>query len=370
MNNYSKKSGYVMIFTLIMISLLAALVTYLANRTIPYVSYTAAILEREKAKLLALGGIQMGLSQLAWAAAEPEGKKKKSADSKDQQTEKPEEQDKRFLQTILPHLNRWQKFSLTKQQDGIDGEIQFAIMCEDGKLNINEIYDFEKHAFIGKGGKADEDFEKIMEPFFKELEKKSGGKELFKSFATFMKNREYKLNDVTELLTVKAFEPFKNKLFYEPPLPGTKETPTQEQKKPTLYLADIFTVWSGGKEIQPWLLSNSMCGLLNLDVVKAGDLEKRKKNIKKGLEQFKPQAKWEDDWDKELAPIYGKNFNIVPKFIKPLLATRFGPTVFSVLSYGKVGEVTQRFLAIIEKGRPSQEQDGRANVTIRKLYWL
>ena len=64
-----------------------------------------------------------------------------------------------------------------------------------------------------------------------------------------------------------------------------------------------------------------------------------------------------------------EKFNVT-EIIKLLLTTKFGPTVFSVLSYGKVGEVTQRFLAIIEKGKPSQEQDGRAKVTLRKLYWL
>jgi hypothetical protein len=118
------------------------------------------------------------------------------------------------------------------------------------------------------------------------------------------------------------------------------------------------------------LLSDSMCGLLNLKQATAGDIEKRKNAIKKWVEPFKPEAKWDQDWDKMLAPLYGKKFDALPKFIKLLLVTKFGPTVFSVLSYGKVGEVTQRFLAIIEKGEPSDKKDGRATVTIKKLYWL
>jgi len=355
-----------MIFTLIMISLLTMLVTYMANRTIPYVSYTSTLIDREKAKLLALGGIQMGLSRLAWAAAD---EKKEKSNTKTGKKEQPEEKDKRFLQTILPYLNRCHKFSLTKEKDGINGEIHLIISCENGKLNINEIYDFDKHVFVGKGSKNGQDYEKIMEAFFKDLEKKGGGKELFKSFSRFLKNRKYKLNDVTELLEIKAFEHFKNRIFYEPPS-HREEKKSEEQKKPIFYLTDIFTVWSGRKDIQPWLLSDSMCGLLNLDTAKTDDIEKRTKKIKKSLEQFTIKTTWENDWNKKLTSVYGKNFNIVPKFIKPILATRFGPTVFSVLSYGKVGEVTQRFLAIVEKGKPSQEQDGRANVTIRKLYWF
>ncbi len=370
MNARNSRSGYIMIFTLIMISLLTALVTYLANRSIPYISLSATVVERERAKEIALGGIQMGLSQLAWAAADTKEKKEQPTDEKKGEQNKTLEQDERFLEKILPRLNRWNSVKLTKKNDGIDAQIHFAIMCEDGKLNINEIYDFQKHAFIGKGGNPQEDYEKLMEAFFKELEKKSGGKELFKSFAAFLKNRTYKINDVTELLTIKAFEPFKNKLFYEPPRIAKKEAESQEKKQATIYLTDIFTVYSQEKLIQPWLLSNSMCALLNLETSHSGDIEKRTKSIKKWVEDFKQDAKWDRDWDKELSSVYGKKFNIVPKFIKPLLATRFGPTVFSVLSYGRVGEVTQRFLAIVEKGKPSQEQDGRADVTIRKLYWL
>jgi hypothetical protein len=30
-------------------------------------------------------------------------------------------------------LNYWQKFVLTKEHDGVDGEIQIAIACEGGK---------------------------------------------------------------------------------------------------------------------------------------------------------------------------------------------------------------------------------------------
>jgi len=367
MNTKNKRSGYIMIFTLMMIALLTGLVAYLANRSIPYISFTTIVIQREKAKLLALGGIQAALSQLAWAAAPEKEKKKKTAGIKEEAIKKPEEQDKQFLETILPYINRWQTVSLTKEKDGIEGEILFAISCEEGKVDINQIYDFEKKKFVGEGGKDEEDYKKIMQQFFGTLEKKIGGQKLFDSFATFLKNRKYKLNDVTELLTINAFEPFKNKLFYEPPQPG-KEIPVP--KKPTMFLTDIFTVWSGQKQVESWLLSDSMCGLLNLEQSKTGDTEKRKKDVKNWLENFKPSAKWEEDWDKMLAHVYGKKFNALPKFIKSLLATKFGPTVFSVLSYGKVEEVAQRFLAIIEKSRPSQKEDGRASVIIRKLYWL
>jgi len=365
MTRNNKAPGYIMIVTLMLISLIVALVSYLANRSTPYLSFINVVMQREKAKLLAFGGIQMAMSQLAWAAAEPEEKKKATTEADKKKTAEPEEQDKRFLETILPYLNRWQEIGLTKEKDGIEGKIYFAISCEQGKLDINQIYDFEDKKFVGEGEKID--YKKIMQEFFSALGKEVGEKKMFDSFATFLKNRDYPLNDATELLTSKPFERFKYNIFYIPPT-EEKKGAMQQQKRP-IYLTDIFTTRSGSKTIEPWLLSDSMCGLLNLEQVKPGDTEKRKNNVKKWLESFKITTTWEEDWDEMLAPVYGKKFNVVPKYIKPLLATKFGPTVFSVLSYGNVGEVTQRFLAIIEKDKPSQK-DGRAIVTLRKLYWL
>ncbi|TET05899.1 hypothetical protein E3J79_03855 [Candidatus Dependentiae bacterium] len=359
-----QSTGYIMIFTLMLIALLTVLVSYLANRSTPYLSFINIVVQRKKAKLLGLGGIQMAMSQLASAESE----KKKTAvpkEKEEKEKEKSEEQGKRLLQAILPSINRWQTVVLDEEKDGIEGKISFAITCEEGKIDINQIYDFESKKFVGEG-EPEDDYKKIIQEFFAIVEKKIGGQKLFDALATFLKNRDYKLNDVTELLTIKAFEVFKNNIFYVPPQPE-KEQPDRQQKA-TVYLTDIFTVWSGSKTVEPWLLSNSMCGLLNLEQAQAGDVEKRKSAVKKWLAAFKQTAKWDEDWDKMLEPVYGKNFNTIPKFIKPILSTKFGPTVFSVLSYGKVGEVTQRFLAIIEKEKP--EQNGRAIVKLKKLYWL
>jgi hypothetical protein len=360
-----QSTGYIMIFTLMLIALLTALVSYLANRSTPYLSFINIVVQREKAKLLGLGGIQMAMSQLA--SAESEKGKATVPKEEEKEKEKLEEQDKRLLQAILPTINRWQTVVLDEEKDGIEGKISFAITCEEGKIDINQIYDFESKKFIGEG-ELDGDYKKIIQEFLALVEKKIGGQKLFDALATFLKNHDYKLNDVTELLTIKAFEVFKNNIFYIPP--QLKQEQPERQQKATVYLTDIFTVWSGSKTIEPWLLSDSMCGLLNLEQAQAGDVEKRKDAVKKWLTVFKQTTKWDEDWDKMLEPVYRKNFNSIPKFIKPVLSTKFGPTIFSVLSYGKVGEVTQRFLAIIEKEKPSQQQNGSAVVTLKKLYWL
>jgi len=361
-----QRPGFLMVTTLMVLGIMVFLITYIFNRSLPFITHTTTLTKHDQAKQLALGGIQLGISQLAWAAAPQEGKKKPQPLGK-QQPEPPEEKDKRFLEIILPVINRWQTIDLTENNQGIEGNIQIAISCEDGKININEIYDFEHKKFVGEGNPPDKaDYKKIMQALCGEIDKQAGGKKLFDALAAFLKKRDYPLNDVTELLTSKEFEIFKHRLFYEPP----ELEKTQQKQKKQIYLTDIFTVASAEKTVRPWLLSNSMCGLLNLEQVKPDDIKKRKESVTKWLNAFKSTAKWDEDWDKMLAPVYGTKYNAVPKFIKPIFATKFGPNTFSILSYGKVDNVTQRFLAIVEKDTPSQNNDGRAVITIRKLYWL
>ena len=55
------------------------------------------------------------------------------------------------MSRILPTLNRWQEFDLKEKVDGVDGQIKVCLMCEEGKINLNRIIDFEKGTFDGDG---------------------------------------------------------------------------------------------------------------------------------------------------------------------------------------------------------------------------
>ena len=138
----------------------------------------------------------------------------------------------------MPILNRWQTVKLDFAKDGIDGEIKICIMSEDGKINLNELYDFQKHAFVGSG-KEQEELKKTLQEIFGNIKKASGTEGLFESLETFLKERDDKLRDITELLTIKAFANFKNDIFYTP----DHQSSTGKEKKP-LYLTDIFTLWT------------------------------------------------------------------------------------------------------------------------------
>ncbi len=154
---------------------------------------------------------------------------------------------------------------------------------------------------------------------------------------------------------------FKVQVFYEPP---SKE---RRAKRP-LFLTDFFTVWSGHDKLQPWFLSDSVLGILNLRRSEPDDIEKRKKQVADVTRDFKGFAQNVSQiWDKQLQPLYGKDYKSISKTLQPILNGSFEPTIFSILSYGKVGKITQRIFAIIEKRKAANNQE---EFMIKKLYWL
>lgn len=356
--------GYILLLSLMIIALSVILVTYMANKSMIHTYFTRSMIDREKAKRLAFSGIQLALSQLRFddknAGEVSLGKEQHSQKGSE------DKEGKQLLENILPAINRWQKFTLKEEIDGLDGEIHICVSCEDGKIDINQLYDFEKHLFIDEG-KPETDRKKIAQKIFASIERVGSGKGLFKAFEKFLKERHYKVDDVTELLMIKEFAVFKKNIFYEPPSLENGEK-FKKGKRP-LYLTDIFTTWSAKKTVEPWLFSDSLNGLLELERVVPDDKDRREKAVREWLENFKVKAQWSVDWDKALMPLYGKKVSSIPKEIMGILSTKFEPTVFSVLSYGKVGEVIQRLFAIIER-RSSSDNGDKHNIVIKKVYWL
>ena len=131
---------------------------------------------------------------------------------------------------------------------------------------------------------------------------------------------------------------------------------------------DLFTVWTTSTQVNPWLLSDSVAAVFDLKRAEADELKTRKKGVAQWLKPFKLKAQWKTDWNTQLKPLYGKEFNSIPKSLQPFLNESFEATVFSILSYATVGQVTQRLLTIVER-TPAKGQDPE-DVTIKKVYWL
>ncbi len=338
----TQKPGYILTLTLALIALCMFISSYVFNRALVFDRLSSTMISREKSRVLAYGGIQLGMSQLSSTA----GTEK---ESKPDAKEKAPSDGQQLLKTILPVLQKAQKYQLKQSIEGVDALIILVLNSEEGKININRLYDFNKHKFIGEGQPNGD-----MKVMFKELFGLINQKikvDLFEDFEKFLKDKKYPLNDVTELLTIKSFEIFKNNVFFNPTVPGVQDK---------IFLTDIFTVSSSKKEIDPWLLSHSMKVLLQLNL---------SANPEELLKNFKEQADWKNDWNKIFAPLYGKEFASLPKTFATLLNPQFAPKIFSILSQVTVAKVPVSTLAVLERAKATGK-DTSPQVSIRSVYLM
>ena len=354
------QEGFAIVLTLLVISLALFLVTYIAMRGMNFGPYAQLVSSREQAKELVLSGIDIATAQLV---ARPQPSEKKQQPQESEQSGKQQTDEQFLLQTLLPGLNRWNVFNLKEGEEGIDAVLEVSITSEEGKINLNEIYDFDKHDFIASS-KTGANWTTIMQEVLQRVEKHAGAKDLFKSLSAFLKKQPHKLNDITQLLTIPEFSVFKTSLFYEPP------TAEEKQKKRPLYLTDIFTTNSSSSTIQPWLLSDSLAAILELPRAQAGDKKARLEKVQAWIKEFKPTAAWKDDWNKLLKPVYQKELQSLLKGIESMLSPSFEPIFFSVLCQARVGRVTQRMCVILERIRTTENNEVVYTTAVRKLYWL
>ncbi|HXW85982.1 MAG TPA: hypothetical protein VEK38_01425 [Candidatus Bathyarchaeia archaeon] len=358
----TQKQGYILVFTLIIIAITTALATYVYNRGIIFFSYTSTILDQERARQLALGGVNIAYAQLNYQEKKDEKEKKGVADTGGEKEEKKDSEEKAFLKRLLPTLNRWQEYSFSEDKDGLDGTVRFCVVCEQGKININSMYDFQKHAFIGDEKEEKGGNKVIVQNICSRLEKELKIKDLFASLEQFLKKREYPLNDITELLAIKDFVSFKGALYYDPPQTKEKQYP--------LYLTDIFTVYSPDEKIEPWLLSDSVCGICGLGRVQFDDGQKRKKMVQEWTKPFTESTNWKDQWATILKPMYEKELQSLPEGIDSIFSTTFSPTCFSIIAEAVVGKAARRIWVVCERHKKEEQEKTEYEMRIKRIYWL
>lgn len=352
----SCQKGYTMLLAIMLIALIVFLVTNIADKSRVHTRYLKTVIDREKAKAIALSGIEIAKSQLA-SMEEP---KEKTADPKKQSAE---DKAKQFIRNFLPIGNSWQTFKLNKKNDGISGTLKICISCEDGKININQLFDFTNKKFF-----SDKiDYKKLMQQVFEKIKKVVGGENLLVPFEKFLKARQNKLYDPTELLALEGFKEFKTSVFFNPDVFVAADS---NKVKQTIYLNDLFTLWSFTRELNPWFLSHSLKVLFGLKSLKAGDSELEGKKLQELLKHFKSELKWPGSWKQLLSPLYGKEFDSLPKEVGMLMSTKFEPRVFSVLSYGTVGNVTQKLLVIMQRAQSNSSGGTSFEFRAKKFYWL
>jgi len=356
MKQFSQK-GYTMLLAMMIIALIIFLVTNVADKSRIHTRYLKTVIDREKAKALAYSGIEIAKSQLA-------NMEQNSKQAKKQEKMSQDEKSKQFIRNFLPKANQWQMFRLTKKNDGVAGTLKICIGCEDGKINLNKMFDFTNKKFF-----SDKiDCKKVIHQVFEKAKKFVGDKNLMGPFEKFLKERQNKLYDPTELLDIEDFNGFASSVFFDPD--GFFASDSNKVKQ-TIYLNDLFTLWSFTRELNPWFFSNSLKVLFGLKVLKAGDSKLEDKKLQELLKQFKSELTWPNSWKQLLLPLYGKEFGSLPKEVGMLMSTKFEPRVFSVLSYGTVGNVTQKLLVIIERVAQSNSSGGTSfEFRAKKFYWL
>lgn len=342
---FKKSESYVLIFSLAILSLITVL-TYqlLRNVSVGY-NFDKAMIDREHAEMLALGGINIAIAQLTIDKPVEANKKL----SPEEQQKKKKKEFGEFLERMLPNINRWQEYNLKKEIDGIDGTLNICITCENGKINLNKAFDFKTKDFKPE-------YKKLLENVKFTNEKIS--EHVLKRLTEYLRKRNKPLYDISELNDEKVL-PIK-KLFYEPPV----RTEKQLNAKPNTAIAlqDLFTIWGDTEKLEALFLSDALCEILKLRRPMPYDAERRKEKFKSFIKSYDANVDENDIkyWNL-ISQIYDPKMGFKASDNK-IFSPNFAPTAYSVLSSGKVGDVEQRALAILIKGK--QKFD------IIRIYWI
>lgn len=327
----------VMIFCLMMMAGLLFLSQQLITSVYVSSRFIRTMVDREHAEALALGGFQVAIAQLMVDKTdERPDKKNKDAAQPDEKENKQKTALLSMLKRVIPHLNRWQKFEFTEKNDGFDGELKICISCEQGKLNINNIFDFQTM-----------DFKKPFDQIMKSLEMKNKLKpgQIYTRVIEFFKKRKRRLDDISQLLQIPDLEALD--IAYNPPvLPEKKK---QSSPNVNVTLQDLFTTWSDGVIFEPLMLSDALCAVFGVRRPQADDAQVMREQYEQFFTKYDPTQTydWEQSWD-ILEPLYGPKPKSIAS-IKGIFTKQFGAKVFSVLSCGKVGSVESHALAIIRE---------------------
>lgn len=365
-----KRSGYVLALAMGFVAVVSVLVTGLVHRVIVFHRVQYALVDREQARLLALSGINIAIAQITDAQKAGEKKKEEKQDQQKQQKQqmpKPqvapgvkqsqgqpqqtqgEVSIKDQLTKLTAIINRWQTFSLP-QQAGVEGSCEIYIASEQGKIDLNSVYDFSQRKFIKRDGF---DGEKICQLVGEKLSSVLKSGSFVELLTAFLKERGYPLDDVSQLVADKRFEKLRDHLFVTP--------------SDGIALYDLFTVETQQAQIQPWLISSGIGSVLGFKVGKVLDAKIWQKSLEK-LPASVGTLIWQQQWDTLLAPVYGKEYAKLTNEVKSMFAQKFESAPFSVVSYGKFGAFTTKVYAIIEAKK--SEQGAPAGFGIRKLYWF
>lgn len=345
------KKGYVLPLAVMIIAIMVTLTTRLFDRSRVQIAYGKYVVDRVQASEMALNGIVIAQRLIA-QSYEPPKDEKASANS-----------DQQIYSQLLPLLGTWKKYTINEHRGSVAGSVNICITCEDGKINLNKLFDWEK-----KQWRSIPDNKTGYEPLIQKI----GGqiaqfahlkKSLFSNLTDFFKKRGYPLNDITDILSQSDIGNWSEYIFFEPLDISNKKT---DPNRP-IYLNDIFTVWTSHTGANPWVLSDGMRALIGAHRIDAHKFDTAA--IKKVSKNFKKTITLKTDWDNTVKPLYGISYGPKIASMAPFIDSDYSISAFCVLSYATVGRCTQRLCAIITRTASSNSSD-EPQWAIARIYWL
>jgi len=335
------RNGFVLVFTTLIISMSVLLISLVINEVNAYRYMSTLWTTQEKARLVAMGGIEIAIAKLN--AADKKTSEAKQEKTPGLQTQKAKESP---LIELLKLLNRWHSFTLVENVDGIDAECNIYITSEHGKFNIVQWYDPKEKKFIHvrniDGKKAAEVLTERTRRFFER--RKMEPVEFAKLILDYYKKTKHDIDDVTQLFTSKEFASHRDLLFPHP-------------EKKGITLTDLFTVFTEDPFITPLLFSTSTQQLLGL----SNPTQERWEEAGQKIEAIAKQKNinWPEAWKSVVGELYGKDYSALDQAVRSLLSPQFEANVFSVVSYAKVGAFEQGVVAhIIKRSKKTANDTG------------
>jgi hypothetical protein len=322
------------------------LATRLMNQARVNQRFTHISLDREKARALALSGIEIAKSEL-----ETPFDREKVQQKKYRETD-------RFAQ-ILFLINRWHEFVFDDDRDGFDGTVRLYISDESSKIPINALYntDAKKENVLRKDNTIDAP--QLLSLSKKLLPQRMKEVNITEAFTQLLKTYRGSVDDISQLFMQEKMRQFAPFLFME----------KSENTSSEFSLHDLFTATGDTFALDPRFLTQSFKRMLGMKLLPQKEPERREliRNIYESIAQQAPDAQ---AWDANFASFYGKKYQDIPDNITKLFTKESGRTLFSVVSYGTIGGITQRLFAIIKRTVTRSKNTEKVSYTIQKIYWL
>lgn len=327
------KQGFALLTVIALTAILSFTVIALYYRSLSVTIGLPVIIAQQEARQLAISGVQCAIAQLSTAGAEKPAEK-----PHDKQT---------AIQSPFLVCNRWQTISLAA------GTITWMIVAEEGKININELFDWQSNTWQHPQEPATQEPIKEKRGLYQLLEK-VGASLHIERFSLLvrqllMTRQRVRLNDLSELL----LEPMLAKKV-------TRLWPDPTTTEPALF--DLCTLYSRTASLNALYLSPSLCTIMGLRIIQ----QKVPFSVvaKEGLQAMQATTALQAaTWDAGIGKLYAKNYAVIRPFEK-LMTVEKSPTVFSVTSIGRRGAAEQKVFAILEVDKAAEER----RFVIKKLY--